>query len=332
MSKLSRSRPRRVSYVTPIRAAKTTLLSSHPPLDEKLPLKKVSSQVVPKNILVDLYRCKQEQGETVSAFAARVNQLASSYPLAKLCDCGCNRLVSYAPETVLHIVLCGLRDKELQSMCLSEAENGRVKSESALIELCTNFKRENQIDGEDNSEKMLSQDGSDKNEATGDEDMEIDMNILSLEEDLPEEKKVGLKEGEENTGMAAETQYTGRNSDNMSYGIAGLFLEVVKDISTVFQEVIQEVDVRYVSGIKDAPLWRPTSPDMFESEEEEGNGNPGDELPSFPRKCPFTLPLSHMLGNKRPEAAEENSKTSPTHGKRKKRAMRKSTIQVSLFL
>ena len=320
--------------VTPIGAAKTPSLSCHPPIDLNLLSKKVSSQVVPKTILVELYRCKQEQGETVRAFATRVNQLASSYPLAKLCDCGCNHLVSYAPEIVLHLVMCGLRDKELQSMCLLEAQNGRVKSESALIELCTNFNREKQIDGEDNSEKMLSQDGSDKTEATGDEDMEIDMHILSLEEDLPDEEKVGSKEGEESTGMSAETQYTGRNTENVSYGIAGLFLEVVKDISTVFQEVIQEVDIRYVSGINDALSWRPTSPDMFESEEEEENKNTADELPSSPEagKYPSTLPLSHMLENKRPEAAEENSKTSPTHGKRKKRASRRTTVQVSLFL
>ena len=69
-------------------------------------------------------------------FAARLNQIAASFPLAKLCDCGCNTLVSYASETVLQLLLCGLRDKELQSLCLLEAQTGRAKNESALIEFC----------------------------------------------------------------------------------------------------------------------------------------------------------------------------------------------------
>ena len=43
----------------------------------------------------------------------------------------CNHLVSYASVTVLHFLLCSAgRNKEVQSMCLFEAQNGRPKSES----------------------------------------------------------------------------------------------------------------------------------------------------------------------------------------------------------
>ena len=129
MSKLSRSRQKRVLDVPPS-------LSGCPSVNEKLHQKEVSSPVAEMNILMELYGCKQEEGETVRVFAARLNQIAASFPLANLCDCGCNHLVSYASETVLQLLLCGLHDKELQSMCLLEAQNGRAKNESTLIEFC----------------------------------------------------------------------------------------------------------------------------------------------------------------------------------------------------
>ena len=339
MSKLSRSRQRRVLDVPPkIRTARPPSLSGHPSIDEKVLPKEVSSPVVQMNALMELYGCKQERGETVRMFAARVNQIAASFPLAKLCHCGCNQLVSYASETVLHLLICGLREKALQSMCLLEAQNGRASSESALIEFCDALDRDKQSDNEGNMEKILSQDGREEN-------MEIDMNILSLEENLPEEEKVDSMEGAQ-----YEAQYVGKETYSASWGIAGLFLEVARDISTVFREVIQEVDFEDDSGIKDTFSRRPTSPDMFESEEEDGNETPVDELPSAPDPgstsllshmylslpCRFkvicahypgsTSPLSHLLENK--SVAEANSNTSPTSGKRKKKAMKKATVEV----
>ena len=131
-----------------------------------------------------------------------------------------------------------------------------------------------------------------------------------------------------------EAQYSGKNMDSVSFGSTDIFLEVVKDIWTVFREVIKELDVECDSGIKDSLSWRPTSPDMFESEEEEENEKPVDELPSSPDpgKYPSTSPLSHVLVNKRTETAEANSDTSPKNGKRKKKAMRKTTVEVNLLL
>ena len=73
----------------------------------------------------------------------------------------------------------------------------------------------------------MEKDDSDKTEAT--ENLGIEMNILSLEDDLVEKEKF---------------------------------------------EIIEEVDIKVVSGIKDTPFWRPTSPDMFESSEEEDVDHP----------------------------------------------------------
>ena len=46
--------------------------------------------------------------------------------------------------------------------------------------------------------------------------------------------------------------------------VLGISMDVAKDISTVFQEVIEEVDLDSFSGPTDALSWRPTSPNMFE--------------------------------------------------------------------
>ena len=71
------------------------------------PAKNLSSTLVSAKTLMDLFVCKQDQGESVRAFFARVNQIASRVPLSKLCDCGCNNLVSFASETMFHLVLVG---------------------------------------------------------------------------------------------------------------------------------------------------------------------------------------------------------------------------------
>ena len=80
MSKLSRSRQKRVLDVPPS-------LSGHPSIDKKLHQKEVSSPVAGTKILMELYGCKQEEGETVRVFAARLNQIAARFALAKLCGC-----------------------------------------------------------------------------------------------------------------------------------------------------------------------------------------------------------------------------------------------------
>ena len=100
------------------------------------PTKNLSSPLVSAKTLMDLYVCKQDQGESVRAFFARVNQIASRVPLSKVCDCGCNNLVSYAAETVFYLVLCGLSDKNMQAAYFLEAEKGGILNESSRLGIC----------------------------------------------------------------------------------------------------------------------------------------------------------------------------------------------------
>ena len=128
-------------------------------------------------------------------FAARVNQIAARLPLAKLCN-GCDRLVSFAQETVLHLLLCGLFDKDLQSFCFMEFENGQINSERSLIEFCDNFNGDKQSGRGGILVEVLSKDRSGKNEEAKDEDIDIDMNTLSLEDYLTEDEEVSTNKRE----------------------------------------------------------------------------------------------------------------------------------------
>ena len=150
-------------------------------------------------------------------------------------------------------------------------------------------------------------------------------------------------------GGQKEAEYASKEADSVSFGIFGLFLEVARDISSVFQEVIQKVDIKNDSAINETLSWRPTSPDMFESEEEEEEiKKPVKKLPPAPDSgstfplsqvslffvgCMFRVmctrhpgsksPLSHLPAIKR--AGDKNSKT---NGKRKKKGKRKATVEV----
>ena len=98
--------------------------------------------------------------------------------------------------------------------------------------------------------------------------------------------------------------------------------EVAKGGSTVIQDVIQEVNIESCSVVKGSLSWRPNSPDMFESDEEEEMKAPVDEIPSSPdsRKNPYTLPHhSLMPAHDRTEASEAN--TRHTNGKRREKAL-----------
>ena len=122
MSKLKRHRPKQVQDAPPLRRPDPPPHSTDLPIENTSPpAKNLSSTLVSAKTLMDLYMCKQDQGESVRALFARVNQIASKCPLSKLCDCGCNNLVSFASETVFHLVLCGLRDKNMQTACFLEA-------------------------------------------------------------------------------------------------------------------------------------------------------------------------------------------------------------------
>ena len=84
---------------------------------------------------VRLHEASQIPEESCKAFAARVRGIASNCSLDKKCECG--KDVSFLEETVYHVVLAGLRDRELQEACTTQALLGNVKNISTLIEFCT---------------------------------------------------------------------------------------------------------------------------------------------------------------------------------------------------
>ena len=84
---------------------------------------------------VRLHEAEQISDESCKAFAARARGMASNCQLNKKCTCGV--AVSYLEETVYHVVLAGLRDKELQEACTTQALLGNIKDISTLIEYCT---------------------------------------------------------------------------------------------------------------------------------------------------------------------------------------------------
>ena len=68
---------------------------------------------------VRLHEAAQIPEESCKAFAARVRGIASNCSLDKKCECG--KDVSFLEETVYHVVLAGLRDRELQEACTTQA-------------------------------------------------------------------------------------------------------------------------------------------------------------------------------------------------------------------
>ena len=63
--------------------------------------------------MVALHSAQQDEGESTTAFAARVQGIASNCNLAKSSMCGCNIEIFYLEETCYHVVLAGLRDQKL---------------------------------------------------------------------------------------------------------------------------------------------------------------------------------------------------------------------------
>ena len=84
---------------------------------------------------VRLHEAAQIPEESCKAFAARVRGIASNCSLDKKCECG--KDVSFLEETVYHVVLAGLRDRELQEACTTQALLGNVKNIVTLVEFCT---------------------------------------------------------------------------------------------------------------------------------------------------------------------------------------------------
>ena len=84
---------------------------------------------------VRLHEAEQIPDESCKAFAARVRGIASNCVLNKKCDCG--KDVSYLEETGYNVVLAGLRDKDMQEACTTQALLGNIKDIATLVEFCT---------------------------------------------------------------------------------------------------------------------------------------------------------------------------------------------------
>ena len=86
---------------------------------------------------VSLHSAQQNQDESTKAFAARVRGIASNCNLSKKSGCVCNIDVSYLEETVYHVVLAGLRDRDLQERCTAQALLQNITDLQSLVAYCT---------------------------------------------------------------------------------------------------------------------------------------------------------------------------------------------------
>ena len=86
---------------------------------------------------IHLHEAKQTKEESTKAFAARVQGIASSCQLTKLCTCREPVTVSFMEETVYHVVLAGLRDSEMQERCLAAAYLKSVTNLQQLLQFCS---------------------------------------------------------------------------------------------------------------------------------------------------------------------------------------------------
>ena len=84
---------------------------------------------------VHLHGAQQRSDESTKAFAARVRGIASNCQLQKKCTC--DLVVSYLEETVYHVVLAGLRDRDLQEACTTQALLRNITNISTLVDFCT---------------------------------------------------------------------------------------------------------------------------------------------------------------------------------------------------
>ena len=86
---------------------------------------------------VMLHEAKQTSEETTKAFAARVQGIASNCNFTKTCTCQPPTNVSFSEETVYHVVLAGLRDRDMQEKCLAAAYMKTVTNLPQLVQFCS---------------------------------------------------------------------------------------------------------------------------------------------------------------------------------------------------
>ena len=89
----------------------------------------------PSLYAVNLHNTQQLQDESTRAFAGRVHNISKKCSLQKRCQCGIQ--VSFRKETVYHVVLAGLQDKELQQACTNEASLNNIRDIPTLVDFCT---------------------------------------------------------------------------------------------------------------------------------------------------------------------------------------------------
>ena len=86
---------------------------------------------------VSLHEARQMSEESTKAFAARVRGIAANCHLSKDCPAPCGKKVSFLEETVYHVVMAGLRDRDMQERCLSAAILKTITDINSLVEFCS---------------------------------------------------------------------------------------------------------------------------------------------------------------------------------------------------
>ena len=98
-------------------------------------IKELSVTVLHPSVhIVALHQMKQQDGETVKAFSARVKGTASNCNLTKICSkTGCTQTNSFLEETCYHVVMSGISDIDLNEKVLTQAMLGNVKDLPSLL-------------------------------------------------------------------------------------------------------------------------------------------------------------------------------------------------------
>ena len=98
-------------------------------------IKELSVTVLHPSVhIVALHQMKQQEGETVKAFSARVKGTASNCNLTKTCSrTDCNQTNSFLEETCYHVVMSGISDIDLSEKVLTQAMLKNVKDLASLL-------------------------------------------------------------------------------------------------------------------------------------------------------------------------------------------------------
>ena len=84
---------------------------------------------------VRLHEAKQSPEESTKTFTARDRGITANCDLEVSCH-SCQALLSYTKDTVYHIVMAGLSNRDLQQKCATQALLNNVNNIKKLIEFC----------------------------------------------------------------------------------------------------------------------------------------------------------------------------------------------------